>query len=288
MGNSLVKRKKTNLEIIQSNINSLIDSKAKALPQGFNKTRFVQNAMTVLLDTPKIKEMQPVSVARTILKGAFLGLDFFRKECYAIPYGENLNFQTDYKGDVKIAKQYSIRPIEEIYAKVVREGDEFSEYCENGRQSFIFRPVAFSQKPIIGAFATVIFKDGEILVETMSAEEIENIRQSFSKAPNSAAWKNTPSEMYKKTVLKRLCKNIPLEFKTMEEQLSYSTADNATYEKDYDNEIFSENAEVIDVVPENTKKVEKAVEVPVEPQAEETEIFNDGEDDFLSNLKEVE
>ncbi len=288
MGNSLVKTKKSHLEIIQSNINSLIDSKAKALPKGFNKTRFVQNAMTVLLDTPKINEMQPISVARTILKGAFLGLDFFRKECYAIPYGSSLNFQTDYKGDVKIAKQFSLRPIEEIYAKVVREGDEFTEYCENGKQGFAFKPIAFSNKPIIGAFATVIFKDGEILVETMSAEEIENIRTSFSKAPNSAAWKNTPGEMYKKTVLKRLCKNIPLEFTSLEEQLSYSTADNVTYEKNYDDKIFSDNPDIIDVPHEDVKKTVKSVDVPVEQQTDEPEIYNDGEDDFISGLKEVE
>lgn len=72
-----------------------------------------------------------------------------------------------------------------------------------------------------------------------------------------------------------------------------------------DEEIFNEKGEEVQIdipqqniplIPENTqekhettsKKVEKNVEVPVEPQAEETEIFNDGEDDFLSNLKEVE
>ena len=248
MANSLVKKKKTNLEVIKENIDNLITSKSNALPKGFNQTRFVQNAMTVLLDTKGINEMNPISVARTILKGAFLDLDFFRKECYAIPYGKELNFQTDYKGDIKIAKKYSIRPIREIFAKVVREDDEFTEFCEEENQGFRFTPKAFNNKTIIGAFATVLFEDGELLIETMSKEEIEDVRTQFSKAPNSPAWLKTPSEMYKKVVLKRLCKMIPLEFKTQEQQLSFKNADNTKFDRDYDNEIFkNDDVEIIEV-----------------------------------------
>ena len=64
------------------------------------------------------------TVVRTLLKGAFLGLDFFNGECYAIPYGNQCQFQTDYKGEIKLCKRYSSNPIQDIYAKVVREGDK--------------------------------------------------------------------------------------------------------------------------------------------------------------------
>ena len=62
-------------------LNKLITSKLDAMPQGFNQTRFLQNCMTVLQDTKDIEKCQPLSIARTLLKGAFLGLDFFQKEC---------------------------------------------------------------------------------------------------------------------------------------------------------------------------------------------------------------
>jgi recombination protein RecT len=164
--------------------------------------------MTVLQDTKDIEKCQPISVARTMLKGAFLGLDFFNRECYAIPYGGSLQFQTDYKGEIKLAKKYSFNPIKDIYAKVVHEGDDFQESIKDGQQTIDFKPIPFNNGEIIGAFAVCLFQDGSMLYETMTKQEIEGIRNNFSKAKNSPAWVKTPGEMYKKTVLRRLCKLI--------------------------------------------------------------------------------
>ncbi|EQB3121731.1 recombinase RecT [Clostridium botulinum] len=73
-----------------NNLNSLLKAKEKALPKGFNEARFLQNCMTVLKDIKNIEKCNEVSVVRTMLKGVFLGLDFFNKECYAIPVYLNL------------------------------------------------------------------------------------------------------------------------------------------------------------------------------------------------------
>lgn len=43
-------------------------------------------------------------------------------------------------------KQYSVRPIKDIYAKVVREGDEFEEIIEKGIPTINFRPKPFSNE----------------------------------------------------------------------------------------------------------------------------------------------
>ncbi|MCJ8170995.1 recombinase RecT [Clostridium botulinum] len=73
-----------------NNLNSLLKAKEKALLKGFNEARFLQNCMTVLKDIKNIEKCNEVSVVRTMLKGVFLGLDFFNKECYAIPVYLNL------------------------------------------------------------------------------------------------------------------------------------------------------------------------------------------------------
>lgn len=177
--------------------------------------------MTVLQDTKKIAQMDPVSIARTMLKGAFLGLDFFNGECYAIPYGNSLNFQTDYKGEIKLAKKYSINPIKDLYAKVVREGDEFQEKIVDGKQTIEFDPEPFNDGEIKGAFAVCLYEDGSMIYETMSKSQIEDIRNNFSKASNSKAWRLTPGEMYKKTVLRRLCKLIELDFDSQEQAKAF-------------------------------------------------------------------
>lgn len=210
------------LTTIQKGIENELAENMKALPDGFNKQRFILNCITVLKDNLKdFNNIDPTSIASTFAKGAYLELDFFNGECYAIPYGGTVKFQTDYKGEIKLTKKYSKNPIKDIYAKNVKEGDFFEEIIENGRQSVNFRPIPFSDKPIIGTFAVVLFRDGSMMYDTMTVAEMENTRKVFSKAQNSKAWKETPGEMYKKTVLRRLCKLIDLDFDNAEQQRAF-------------------------------------------------------------------
>lgn len=209
------------LAVIHKNLNSLLESKKEAMPTSFNKTRFLQNCMTVLQDTKGIENCDAASVARTMLKGAFLGLDFFNKECYAIVYGGNVQFQTDYKGEKKLAKKYSVRPIKDIYAKLVRKDDVFIEEIKDGQQTIQFKPIPFNDGEIIGAFAVALFEDGGLVYEVMSSAEIEQTRKNYSKQANGQAWTKSTGEMYKKTVLRRLCKNIELDFDTIEQKEAF-------------------------------------------------------------------
>lgn len=252
------------LMTVYTGLNRLLNEKQKALPKNFNQTRFLQNCMTVLGDTPDIEKMDAMSVARTMLKGAFLGLDFFSKECYAIPYKNKekgiteLNFQTDYKGDIKLVKMYTLKPIKDIYAKVVRKGDFFEESVVEGRQVVNFKPQFFNDGPMMGAFAVCLFNDGSMLYESMSAKDIEHIRDRFSKAPNSPMWKETPGEGYKKTVLRRLTKMIPIEFRSIEQTEAYDEGGGVEFE---DAQIVEPNPKPITMprpkeVPEGDKHPE--------------------------------
>jgi len=209
------------LAVIHSNLDKLLESKKDAVPRSFNKTRFMQNCMTVLQDTNGVDKCEPVTVARTLLKGAFLGLDFFNKECYCIVYGGQAQFQTDYKGEKKLAKKYSVRPVKDIYAKLVREGDDFKEEVKDGQQTIQFIPQPFNDGKILGAFAVALFEDGGLIYEVMSASEIEATRKNYSKQANGQAWTKSAGEMYKKTVLRRLCKNIELDFDTIEQAQAF-------------------------------------------------------------------
>lgn len=214
--------KKEYLASVQSGIETELAENIKAIPQGFNKQRFVLNCLSVLKDNLKdFSGIDTTSVAAVFAKGAYLGLDFFNAECYAIPYKGIVKFQTDYKGEIKLTKKYSKNPIKDIYAKNVKEGDFFEESVIDGRQSVNFKPVPFSDNKIIGTFAVVLFKDGSMMYDTMTVAEMEKIKENFSPAQNSKAWKNTPGEMYKKTVLRRLCKLIDLDFDNIEQQKAF-------------------------------------------------------------------
>lgn len=229
---------------IHNGLNSSLEKQIAALPKEFNKQRFVQNCMTVLQDGQNdFSKCDPKSVVRTLLKGAFLGLDFFNGECYAIAYGGNVSFQTDYKGEIKLCKKYSSNPIKDIYAKVVREGDVFEEVIVNGNQSINFNPKPFNDGEIIGAFAICLYKDGSMIYDTMSKAEIEHTRKTFSKQASGKAWTNSYGEMCKKTVLRRLCKLIDLNFDTSEAMQAF------------------EDGSTFDVKGTEKKEPEKAVDV---------------------------
>lgn len=240
------------LVVIHSNLEKLIDAKREAMPSSFNKTRFLQNCMTVLQDVKDIDKADAVSVARTLLKGAFLGLDFFNKECYAIIYGGVVEFMTDYKGEVKLAKKYSLHKIKDIYAKVVRVGDDFEEVIDRGKQIINFRPLPFNDGDILGAFAIVVFEDGSMNYVTMSTKEIEHVKENFSKKSKdkgefSKAWVVRPGEMYKKTVLRLLCKAIELDFDTIEQKQAFEDAAEMDFNKKLEPKQNSPLNNVIDV-----------------------------------------
>lgn len=205
-----------------------IEQKMEAMPEGFNKDRFCLNCVTLIRDMLKddrkkqnLCNISIESIALCMIKGAFLGLDFLLGECYAIPYKNEMSFQTDYKGEIKVCKKHSINPIKDIFAKLVREGDTYEEIVEDGKQNIIFKPLPFNDKPIVGAFAIVTYKDGSMLYESMSAQEIEGVRQNYSKAKDGDAWKKSAGEMYKKTVLRRLSKFIEKDFDKVEQIMSY-------------------------------------------------------------------
>ena len=257
--NTQIVEKKENNSNFSIVLADKLDSVSDALPKDFNKARFVQNALALVNENPNIAKYGQQKIMAGLLKGAYLGLDFYSKECYLVPYGNDLNYQTDYRGAKKLAKKYSIRPIKDIYAKLVHEGDLFEEKIIGGEQSFDFKPKPFNDGKIIGAFAVVLYMDGGMAYDTMSLADLENTRKA-SKASNSPAWKNFTGEMYKKTVLHRLCKHIELDFENPTQQNMFLSGMEieTDQQKIAENEI-AENANSVDF-PEDVVVDSKVVE----------------------------
>ena len=242
----------------------------QALPSDFNKTRFVQNALAVLNDNPALQKCNRAKLIAGLLKGAYLGLDFANKECYLIPYGDTPSFQTDYRGEIKFTKRYSIRPIQDIYAKIIREGDTFEETIIDGHPSVNFKPLPLNENAIRGVFAVCLFKDGGMQYEVMTTNDVNNVRNNYSRASQSKAWKNSWDEMAKKTVLRRLCKHIECDFESIEARQTWEEANDSVVKQE-------KSDEVIDVF---APKVENAVE-----NVENTEVIEDA--DFTEIPKDL-
>ena len=199
--------------------NELI-TQSSALPRDFNTERFVQNSKALLNGNETLfkfaKQYGTGQIINGMMRGAFLGLDFMNSEAYLIPYKETLSFMPSYKGMIKLCNKYATRPISTIYAKVVKEGDEFSEEIVNGQPSITFRPKPFNDGKMVGCFAVCLYNDGGMVYEVMSKADVDMCRKS-SKAQNSPAWQRFELEMAKKTVLRRLAKSISID---MDEKLA--------------------------------------------------------------------
>jgi recombination protein RecT len=73
-------------------------------------------------------------------------------------------------------------------------------------------------KPI-GAYATAVLKDGSRLLEVMSLEEINKVRN-VSRSKDRGPWVDWWSEMARKTVMRRLSKRLPMSTDLEEEVFS--------------------------------------------------------------------
>ncbi len=230
--NEIVAKEQQFLDNISIDLTNRLASESSAIGQSFNIQRFIMNSLEAVRQAKlKDKPVTPQQVANCLMKGAYLNLDFFQGECYAIFYRDRgLVFQTDYKGEVKLAKMYSVKPIYEIYAEVVREGDEYEKVTIQSQRHINHKPKRFNTANIEGAYAVVRYVDGATDMVEISTDEIEKIRRTYSKAPDSGAWVNRYSEMCKKTALRLLCKNIQLNF-TTEQFKAYQEAGDCEFEK---------------------------------------------------------
>lgn len=182
-----------------------------------------------------------------------------------------------------MCKRFSQNPIKDIYAKVVREGDFFEEEIDGGVQNIKYRPRPFSNEPMIGAFAVVVFKDGSMMYDSMSKDDIENVRNVYSKAKDSQAWKSSTGEMYKKTVLRRLCKLIDLNFDNVEQRQAFYAGGDVEFENGqpvYLDDRKDDAAALPDKgVPVNVFAQQQAYREPV-PAEESKAPQNSQEEDF--------
>lgn len=253
------------VQAITNNLDKSLNAVSEALPKDFNKARFLQNTISVIKNNPKLQSYNQSEILIGSLQAAYLGLDFMGQEAWLVPYDGHVKFQLGYKGACKFVKKYSIRPLADLYAKVVRNGDEFEHGVDNGRPYIKWKPLPFNGGEMQGVFAVAIFKDGGILYEVMSKEEVDKIRKR-SKASSSGPWVTDYEQMSLKVCLKRLTKNIETDFDNVDQRNAWES-DNDEYTK-----VVDKDETVIDPFAENTVDIIDGTElVKTEDNAENIE-----------------
>lgn len=204
-------------------LNNALSAEALALPKDFNKTRFFQNAIALLQNNEALRKCNQNQLMAGMMRAAYLGLDFAASEAYLAPFGNQVTFIPGYKGLRKFAMKYSVRPIKELKADVIRK-DDFIDFGIKDNKSYIeFHPKALSTAEVVGALAVAYYEDGTVSYEVMNMDDLNKVRNS-SKCGRSGPWATWTNEMYKKSAIARLAKSITTDFESTEMQSAWNEA----------------------------------------------------------------
>lgn len=184
-------------------------------------------------------------LASKLLYYAQLNLNPANNELYIIPYrnGEKyvLNFEESYLGKQKKVKKFSVDDLVSATAFLVRDGDIYEPNIDllTG-DTLTYKPKPFNTGNIIGAVCFLKYEnETKNRVVEMSLDELNQVKEASKQKMGgtlSPAWRNWESEMYKKAVLKRALKDVPIEV-PVEYQNAYMNTeeiDNSNYELDFD------------------------------------------------------
>lgn len=191
------------------------------LPPSITPDRLIRVLQTVVTLNPNLADPAcRQSLLGAAMTCAQLGLDPTPAigHAYIIPFKDHgrpvATFVLGYKGAVWLAADNGVH----FKSQAICEHDEYD--VQLGTQGYIrHRMPAFAtdmdRGRALAYYCIAKFPDSAYEFEVMTSVEVERIRQR-SPGKNSPAWTQNYDEMAKKTVLKRLAKNVPLGVKASE------------------------------------------------------------------------
>ena len=193
------------------------------LPDTVDKQRLALNFISLLQDKPELTKFGASVMAPMVVRCAKDNLDVLNQEVYIYEgYGGKLTYTPSYKGLRKMAIERSVKPIKQMVSKIIYEGDELDEEFINGEAHLHYKSKFGAKRKPIGCFAVCTFTDGSEIYEIMTKEETDAVK---AKSRNSGAWRDFETEMMKKSVTRRLCKQLTLNFNDKEQADAFSGAD---------------------------------------------------------------
>lgn len=278
MANELTLLQKDITDNIARKLDELKKDGGLAIPANYNPANALKSAffeMTNSANGNLLEKCSRESIANSLLNMAIQGLSPAKKQCYFVPYGQNLSMQRSYFGTQKVVK--SLTNVEDIWATIIYEGDEFEIEIEGGRERIAKHTTSFLNRDndIIGAYCIIRKSDGEEVLTVMTRKEIE---ASWSQSKNKSVQNKFPQEMAKRTVINRAAKAF---INTSDDSDALIQAVNDTTEEEFENDQERAVRDVTETVEREanqvlieTKPKAKAKAKP-KPEPESVEVSED-------------
>lgn len=202
--------------VMNKNHHNLAQIVPAAMKKHMTPERIVKMVLAAASRSPKLLECSPMSVLKSCMTATQLGLecDGVLGGAYLVPYYNGkarcmeAQFIIGYRGLIELARRSG--NISSIEAHVVRRGDKFR--CSLGTEGKIEHEPDWEARELgemFAVYAVAKFRDGGMQFEVMTKAQVDDIRKS-SKAGDFGPWKDHYDEMARKTVVRRLCKYLPL------------------------------------------------------------------------------
>jgi len=196
---------KTHGDFLQARLQRL----SQWVTAGLRPEALIRFALLDLQQSEKLRQCDPASIYLALLACAQTGLEpgALKGEAYLVPFARRAQFMAGYKGMIKMARRS--REVRSLGAEVVRERDAF-ELMLGSEPRIIHKPLIGDRGLVIGAYSVAGLAHGAKELEWMDATELDKIKRVAEQRGKSPAWKDWESEMQRKSVIRRLCKRLPL------------------------------------------------------------------------------
>ncbi|EGQ3233475.1 recombinase RecT [Staphylococcus pseudintermedius] len=286
MSNELMQRVESQL-LEEKNVSDNVLNKVRVLeaqgnlelPADYSPSNAMKQAWLQISQDNKLMACNDVSKANALLDMVTQGLNPAKGQCYFIPYGDKMQLQRSYHGNIMMLKRDA--GAKDVVAQVIYEGDTFKQELDSvGRIKSIKHEQDFfniNKDKIIGAYCTIIFDDNrDNYIEIMT---IDQIKQAWMQSPmikdeaalnRSKTHSNFKDEMAKKTVINRAAKRYInsstdeglLQFAKESEQRQRKIVLDAEAEQNANKELLDFDAnEIEDAQFEEVKSVDGFIDV---------------------------
>lgn len=185
-----------------------------ALPTHIPPERFVRVVQTALGNTPALLTANRNSFFAACMKSAQDGLLPDGKEAALVTFknksGEVMvQYMPMISGILK--KVRNSGELSTITSQIVYEKDEFNYFIDADGEHISHKPNMFADrgKPL-GVYALAKTKDGGVYIEVMTTQQVNDVKK-VSRGANNGPWAGAfETEMWKKTVIRRLSKRLPM------------------------------------------------------------------------------
>ena len=208
------------LEVFRGEVTRMTPQFAAALPKHIPGERFERVLMTAIQNNQDLLLADRQSLWNAAMRAAQDGLLPDGREGAIVIYNSKVKINGKDTWIKKaqwmpmvfgiLKKVRNSGQVSMVTARVVYGGDNFRYWLDEQGEHILYEPCENPDKNIVRkVFAAARTKEGELLIEPLSPDDIEKIR-SVSRAKESGPWVEWWEEMAKKSAIRRLAKRLPM------------------------------------------------------------------------------